>query len=57
MSAITIACKAIYAHKNILSTQQMRTLKGQVLNGNIEGAMKGLETLVKRVYAERAHNE
>ena len=32
-----------------LPKQQIRTLKGQALAGNIEGAMKGLDRLTKRM--------
>ena len=42
------ALKRIRRYKPLLTTQQMRTLKGQVLSGDIEGAMRGLDKLIKR---------
>lgn len=36
-------------HRDVLTTQQMRTLKGQALSGDINGATKGLERLVMEV--------
>lgn len=43
-----IAMKEIRKYKQLLTTQQMRTLKGQVLSGDTEGAMRGLNKLIKR---------
>lgn len=34
--------------KTLLTAQQMRTLKGQILSGDTEGAMRGLDKLIKR---------
>lgn len=31
-----------------LTSQQYKTLRGQILAGNVEGALKGLETLLER---------
>lgn len=31
-----------------LTTQQIRTLKGQAIKGDLEGARKGLETIRRR---------
>lgn len=31
-----------------LTSQQYMTLRGQILAGNVEGALKGLETLLER---------
>ena len=31
-----------------LTVQQYRTLKGQILSGNAEGAMRGLDKILKR---------
>lgn len=36
-------------HRDVLTTQQMRTLKGQALSGDINGAAKGLAKLVSEV--------
>lgn len=38
-------------HKSPLTGQQKRTLKGQVLAGDVEGARKGFEKLMGRVRA------
>jgi len=35
-------------YKNMLSKQTMKTLKGQALSGNLEGARKGLGTVLSR---------
>ena len=40
------ALMQIKACKRKLTTQQYRTLKGQVLSGNSEGALKGLKRLI-----------
>lgn len=42
---VQMAVKEIRKYKHLLTTQQMRTLKGQVLSGNIDGAMRGLNKL------------
>ena len=39
----------VRSHRDILTTQQMRTLKGQALSGDINGATKGLAKLVSEV--------
>jgi hypothetical protein len=36
-------------HKSPLTGQQKRTLRGQVLAGDVEGAKKGFERLTRRV--------
>lgn len=38
----------IRKYRELLTTQQERTLKGQVLSGDIEGAMRGLDKLIRR---------
>lgn len=45
---IQAALKEIRKNKHLLTTQQMRTLKGQVISGDIAGAMKGLNKLIGR---------
>ena len=46
------AMKTLKSYKPELSRQQYSTLKGQILSGNIEGAMKGLQKLIgKKVCA------
>lgn len=42
------ALKEIRKYKRMLTTQQMRTLKGQVISGDVDGAMRGLNKLIGR---------
>lgn len=35
-------------HREYLTKQQHSTIKGQILAGNIEGAMKGLQRLMRK---------
>lgn len=42
------AMNEIRKYRELLTTQQERTLKGQVLSGDIEGAMRGLDKLIRR---------
>lgn len=35
-------------HRSMLSRQQTRTIKGQILSGNIDGAMRGLDKVLKK---------
>lgn len=42
------AFKTLKANKKNLNKQQYRTLKGQILAGDKEAAMKGLNTLLSR---------
>lgn len=37
----------LLANKNKLTRQQYKTLKGQILNGDADGALRGLEKLTK----------
>ena len=39
------AMNHLKTHKKDLTKQQFRTIKGQIISGNIEGAMKGLHRL------------
>lgn len=41
-------------YRDILSRQQIKTLKGQILSGNKAGAEKGLNTILERI---KARNE
>lgn len=41
------------AHKHLLTAQQYRTLRGQVLAGNPDAAMKGLRKILRRDTAEK----
>lgn len=40
--------KSLKTHQNKLSKQQMKTLRGQALSGDLEGAYKGLKKIMKR---------
>lgn len=42
------AMNEIRKYRKLLTMQQKRTLKGQVLSGDIEGAMRGLDKLIRR---------
>ena len=44
----TEALILLKSHKKDLTFQQLSTLRGQIKSGNIEGAMKGLEKLMKK---------
>lgn len=35
-------------HRSKLSRQQLKTLRGQILSGNIDGAMRGLDKILKQ---------
>lgn len=49
MSDTYTVLRMIRDHRHCLTTQQMRTLKGQALNGNGSEALKGLQKLLKRM--------
>lgn len=36
-------------YKGVLTRQQIQTLRGQALSGDVEGARKGLERLLRRL--------
>jgi len=40
--------KILKSHRDKLTAQQFRTLKGQVLSGNMDGAMKGLQKILNK---------
>ena len=42
------ALRTIEHYKNMLTRQQFKTLRGQVLAGDSEGAMRGLERIFRR---------
>jgi hypothetical protein len=49
MDAVTIkALKALKANRGHITRQQIRTLKGQVLAGDPDGAMRGLQKLINK---------
>lgn len=35
-------------YRSKLSRQQLKTLRGQILSGNIDGAMRGLDKILKQ---------
>jgi hypothetical protein len=43
-----IFIKRLKRHKGILSRQNIKTLRGQALSGDIEGARKGLNKILTR---------
>lgn len=45
--------KSLNVHKSKLTIQQYRTLKGQALSGDIDGAAKGLKTILKAKTIEK----
>lgn len=45
---ISRAVISLKRYRGILTTQQLRTLKGQMLSGDLEGAKKGLSTLLAK---------
>ena len=42
------AFKELKKHKNQLTKQQYRTIKGQLIAGDITGAMKGLKRVLNK---------
>lgn len=44
-----LAMELIKAHKDKLTRQQLRTLKGQCKAGDIDGALKGLHRILRRL--------
>lgn len=45
--------KALKSARPFLTPQQYRTIKGQIIAGDEKAAMKGLQTLAKRILKER----
>lgn len=41
-------CKNLKLYSNQLTRQQLKTLKGQALSGNLDAAKKGLHTLLNK---------
>lgn len=39
---------SLKSYRRVLSRQQIRTIKGQALNGDLDGAQKGLAKMLKR---------
>lgn len=42
----TVTLKKLKKHKRFFTPQQYRTLKGQILSGDVEGAIKGMHKLI-----------
>lgn len=45
---IDVAMRVLYQHKTRLTVQELKTLRGQVRAGDIVGAMRGLDTILRR---------
>ena len=45
---IDAALRAIKANAGSLTRQQIKTLRGQALSGDADGALKGLERILRR---------
>ena len=47
-STLNEVMKMLKAHRNELTRQQLRTLKGQALAGDTDGAIKGLKKILQQ---------
>lgn len=45
---IDVAMRVLYLHKARLTVRELRTLRGQVRAGDTEGAMRGLDKILRR---------
>ena len=48
MDEVSAAMMALKQRRKYMTRQQIRTIKGQILSGNIIGAMKGLDKILAR---------
>lgn len=48
MDEVSAAMMALKQGRKYMTMQQIRTVKGQILSGNIIGAMKGLDKILAR---------
>jgi len=48
MNKLNEALRAIKANAGNLTRQQIKTLRGQAIAGNVDGAIKGLEKILRR---------
>lgn len=48
MDEVSAAMMALKHRRKYLTRHQIRTIKGQILSGNISGAMKGLDKILAR---------
>lgn len=46
--SIDDAMRVLYLHKARLTVQELKTLRGQVRAGDTEGAMRGLDKILRR---------
>ena len=51
-SEVTAALKRLRQYRGILSSTQLKTIKGQIIAGDICGAEKGLRRLLPAIYIE-----
>lgn len=50
--------KQLKTHRHLLDKQTIKTLRGQALNGNLDGAKKGLATALKKANVmDMAHRQ
>lgn len=48
MDEVSAAMMALKQGRKYMTRQQFRTVKGQILSGNISGAMRGLDKILAR---------
>lgn len=48
MDEVSAAMMALKQGRKYMKRQQIRTVKGQILSGNISGAMRGLDKILSR---------
>ena len=48
MDEVSAAMMALKQGRKYMTRQQIRTVKGQILSGNISGAMRGLDKILAR---------
>lgn len=51
---IKFALELLKEYRGMLTWQQKRTIRGQILSGDIEGAMTGLGRIIKKKMQPRA---
>lgn len=48
MDEVSAAMMALKQGRKYMTRQQIRTVKGQIMSGNISGAMRGLDKILAR---------
>ena len=48
MDEVSAAMMALKQGRKYMKRQQIRTVKGQILSGNLSGAMRGLDKILAR---------